>query len=147
MVFDTCGTHSISIWLINRHNSSKECTEKTETWFCLWESGENCTLLCICSNCSTCTQHTLCRVKSRIFMKLGSKVWFVFQHPPEDPIFLMKFGFRICFQVELLLFYINFVVIFPSLNIKIISAWYFLKDLIDFEVEFSLHPFKHHYAH
>jgi len=49
--------------------------------------------------------------------------------------------------VELLLFYINFVVIFPSLNIKIISAWYFLKDLIDFEVEFSLHPFKHHYAH
>lgn len=59
----------------------------------------------------------------------------------------MKFRFRICFQVEFLLFYINLFVIFPSLNIKIIWAWYHLIDLIDFKVEFSLDPFKHHCSH
>lgn len=59
----------------------------------------------------------------------------------------MQFGFGIGFQVELLLFYINLFVIFLSLNIKIISAWYNLIDLIDFKVEFSLDPFKHQCSH
>lgn len=59
----------------------------------------------------------------------------------------MQFGFGIGFQVELLLFYINLFLIFLSLNIKIISAWYYLIDLIDFKVEFSLDPFKQQCSH
>lgn len=44
-VWHMCHFYSISIQVINRHNSSKKCMYKTETLFCLHGSREYCTLV------------------------------------------------------------------------------------------------------